>query len=202
MKHPAKTVLFVASTIVAVSLAIPMQVQATCQNLSGQTVPVAMGRFVFKNSTEVGHAKAYNSQDGFNQSSTELNLGFGTTAGFLPSGAGFNITYANALVDNGSSACNRATFGNTLTVTNGDRCDGSVINSWTSTWDVNTCGLADGFFRGQIQNGHFGVGFAPSYFIALGIRKQVGAIFVDVAQSTGCMKVSTSPGASGCSDPL
>jgi len=64
--------------------------------------------------------------------------------------------------------------------------------------------LADNVFRGQVQTGHFGLGLVPSYFVRTEVLlvTQQGTVAQTLADSTGCFRVSTTPGAAGCSESV
>jgi hypothetical protein len=178
-----------------------LEAHATCQNMQNQTINLGIGRMGLRGPSDFfPFADVFTSGDGW-QNSAEPNLGLNKTLGYLPPGAVYNAWFTTAVIDNSVADCMNARIEVVLTAMNGDNCASTQAGPWTTSYNVNTCSLADGVFRGIVQIGHNTLGFAPSYMFQMKTYDFTRAPAQQTLAS-GCHKVTTQGGASGCSDPI
>jgi hypothetical protein len=189
--------------VVAVTTVVPLQVHATCQNITNATINVGFSRHAIRGgapeSAQQGHI-VFNG-NGFS-GGPELNYGSlgpaAPTVGFLPTGAVWNAWLSAAIVDGSISQCTNSRIDFTLRAMNGDNCASLQAGPWTVSYNVNTCNFLDQFYRGLVQISHNSLGFAPSYQFQATVISN-GSTLGTVA---GCTRVTTVGGASGCADSI
>jgi hypothetical protein len=197
-----KHALMLLAAVVATQMA-STNANATCQNIQNQTINLGTARVAVRTGPQkLATAAVFTSGDGWG-SGPMPRLGVNRTLGYLPPGAVYNAWFTAAVVDNStaSNSCVNARIEAVLSARNGDTCGSIQAGPWTTSYNVNTCALADGVFRGIIQISHQSLGFAPSYFTELR-SFDLTQSSSPITTSSGCHKVTTEGGASGCSDPI
>ena len=197
-----KRVLAIVASV-AVTAVLPLQALATCQNIVNNALNGGWASRLIAATYNPQHKAVINFKgDGYSTGGDELNMGYAKTVGYLPTGGQYNLWFSASHVDRGSPfpTCFDSTIEAIASARAGDACGAVIDGPWTSQYNVNTCGMLDGDFRGLLQIGFNGFGWTPSVHARLVVRDRTSS--TPLSSSDGCYKVSTSPGAAGCSDPL